>query len=429
MARKKKLTLLICLIAVLSLCLTAVLMYAFQAEIFDRSGWSTSENGLRYLDYYGRPQTGWLSVEGQKYYFEPAQGLMCTGWQALDGKRYYFDENGALHTGWLDDGDSRYYLAEDGTVCTGWLDADQERYYLSDDGVMRTGWLDTDQGRYYLGDDGAMHMGWLETAEGRFYLAEDGRMHTGWLDTDQGRYYLNETGNPHIGWLDAEDERYYMNETGVMYTGWLDWEEERYYLRDDGTMARGRVSIDGVNHYFSAAGKYVLVVNKWNPVPEDYEPELVKVGNWRVSAECAQALEEMMAACRKAGYSVQINSAYRSEDAQRKLWNKRYNGYISSGYSKDKATQLVQSSVADPGTSEHHLGLAVDLGSGSATYAWLEKHSWEYGFHLRYPEGKTEQTGIVYEPWHFRYLGKELAKELYDTGLTVEEYMDKLTKE
>ena len=78
-----------------------------------------------------------------------------------------------------------------------------------------------------------------------------------------------------------------------------------------------------------------------------------------------------------------------------------------------------------PGYSEHQLGLAVDIRYEHGLYEWLAKHSWEYGFILRFPEGKEEITGIDYEPWHFRYVGKEMAKAVFESGLCLEEYLEK----
>ena len=104
----------------------------------------------------------------------------------------------------------------------------------------------------------------------------------------------------------------------------------------------------------------------------------------------------------------------------------------------DEAEEMAATVVARPGTSEHQLGLAVDI-VDSRSYSltdyqatlpaqkWLMAHSWEYGFILRYPDDKTDVTGIIYEPWHYRYVGKELAKELYNAGLTLEEYLQNLT--
>lgn len=429
MATKTKRILQTCLIVALSLILIVCLLFAFEAKIFDRSGWLQSEDGLRYLDYYARPQTGWVTIQGERYYFGPDDGLMRTGWQELDGRRYHFAEDGVLHTDWLDLADDRYYLGEDGIMRTGWLDTQDGRYYLNEDGVMQTGWVDTSDGRFYLNETGRMQTGWLDTNDGRYYLNESGIMYIGWLDADGARYYLDENGILQTGWLDLADDRYYLGEDGAMRTGWLSLEDDYYYFREDGAMAKGVVNIDDVDRHFSSTGKYVVVVNKWNPVPADYEVSFASINGYQISENCLEALEALMAACREAGYSCKINSAYRSKGDQQAIWNNRYNNYISSGYSKEKAEQLTRESVADPGTSEHQLGLAVDLGSGSAGYEWLAEHSWEYGFHLRYPEGKTDITGIIYEPWHFRYLGKELAKELFEAQLTVEEYMELLTEE
>ena len=87
--------------------------------------------------------------------------------------------------------------------------------------------------------------------------------------------------------------------------------------------------------------------------------------------------------------------------------------------------------VAIPGTSEHELGLAVDINadkeqsSNEEVYNWLAENAWRYGFILRYPQGKEDITGIDYEPWHYRYVGKEVAKEIYEAGITLEEYVGK----
>jgi D-alanyl-D-alanine carboxypeptidase len=126
------------------------------------------------------------------------------------------------------------------------------------------------------------------------------------------------------------------------------------------------------------------------------------------------------------GY-YKVTNIYRSQEDQQAIWNRRVNSYLLAGYSKTAAEEEVGKSVCIPGTSEHQLGLAVDIDGVPAVHGWLAEHSWEYGFIVRYPEGKSDITGILYEPWHFRYVGVELAKELYDLGLCMEEYMDMLT--
>ena len=132
----------------------------------------------------------------------------------------------------------------------------------------------------------------------------------------------------------------------------------------------------------------------------------------------------MMKACRTAGYTCVLNSTYRNISTQQYLWNNRYNNYIRQGYSSEEAKRLTWQKVAYPGTSEHHTGLAVDITGTDGMYAWLQEHSWEYGFIMRYPDDKIESTGIIYEPWHFRYVGKETAKAIYSSGLTMEEFLE-----
>lgn len=470
MKRFAKITIILILsLAVLSGGTLAVLYWGFDIDPFDQSGWAVSDSGYtQYLDYHGDPLTDWQLIDGNWYYLDPAnEGSLVTGWLELNGSRYYLDAagirqggwltladgtyylsptsgiaatgwlreetgtyyldaSGRMVTGWADIAAERYYLAEDGTLFTGWLELDGGRYYLDDTtGVMYTGWLETLEGRQYLDETtGILVTGWLETEEGRLYLDENGYMATGWTETPEGIYCLGEDGYPLSGWLDWEDERYYLDESGRMYQGWLDWEGNRYYFLADGTMAIGKVLIDDTARYFSSTGAYVVLTNRWNPVPEEYTTDLVYFGEWRVDKSCYDALVKMLKDC---PYSYTITSAYRSEATQQYIWDKRMNNYQASGYSYSEALAMVEAYVAVPGTSEHHLGLAIDISGSDQVCAWLAEHCWEYGFVLRYPAGKEDITGIQYERWHFRYLGTELAEELQELGLTLEEYMDMLT--
>ena len=110
---------------------------------------------------------------------------------------------------------------------------------------------------------------------------------------------------------------------------------------------------------------------------------------------------------------------------------------MNKGYSREEAEKIAATISAIPGTSEHQLGLAVDIidtqiwdlveaQENLPGQKWLMEHCWEYGFVLRYPKDGRESTGIIYEPWHYRYVGKELAAELHELGLTVEQYLDSL---
>lgn len=471
----KKITkVLICLILALVLLAggtVGVLRFAFDIDIFDRSGWSVSGSGVtQYLDYYGKPMLGWQLVDGQWYYFDPdMDGSMRTGWVELDGARYYMDASGIRASGWRMIGDSRYYLSPSGgAAVTGWLTLGEERYYFGADGEMVTGWCDVDSARYhfsesgtldtgvlaldgvryYFTSDGKMYTGWLEDESGkryydestgamargwqevegyRRYFDEDGILCNGWTDTPDGTFYLNDLGCPATGWMETDEGIYYFDEdTAEMTTGWAEYDNTRYYFREDGTMAIGKVIIDGTASYFASDGAYVVMVNSWNAVPDDYEVELKSYGQWRVDASCYEELKQMLSDC---PYSYEITSAYRSEATQQQLWNTRVQRYKNQGYSAEEAQALVAQSVAVPGTSEHHLGLAIDISAGTDGHTWLAEHGWEYGFILRYPDGYTDITGIIYEPWHFRYLGKELAKEVYDSGLCLEQYFDMLTEQ
>lgn len=449
----------------------SVLYFGFDIDLFDRSGWSSDSSGqTRYLDYYGHPLVDWQYIDGNWYYFDPqAEGVMATGWLTLDSGRYYLDETGARGTGWLTltdgiyyaspsngtiatgwmDGDSgRYYLKEDtGRAATGWLDLGENRYYFDENGTMHMGWLDAAEGRYFLDGNGCMYTGWLDTSDGtcyldettgraatgwieldsgRHYLDENGYLQTGWTDTEEGRYYLNDQGSPATGWLDTEEGRYYFGDDGVMCVGWLEYEGNRYYFRENGIMVVGQLTLEDVNYFFTSTGAQVILVNKWNPVPEDYTVDLVSYGKWKVDRACYESLSKMLKALDSVGY-YSITSAYRSEATQQYIWDTRYQRYRNSGYSDKGALEKVQLEVAVPGTSEHHLGLAVDISAGDVVDAWLAENSWRYGFILRYPEGTTELTGIIYEPWHFRYVGVELAQELYELDICLEEYMNRLT--
>ena len=308
------------------------------------------------------------------------------------------------------------------------------------------GWLVDQDNTYYVREDGTYHTGWLELPEGRFYLDDQGRLCTGWTEIDGVTVYLNAVGAPQSGWLETADGRYYLSASGTPCTGWTEVDGTLYYFRADGTMAQGQVEIDGVNHFFTADGASIVVVNPWNAVPEDYTPDLVEVHYYYATADCYvdsscyDALIAMLSDCNElSGARVCVVSGYRSYQEQTWNFNRKVNSYLSQGYSQEEAEAKAATAVAVPGTSEHHLGLAVDiidtrlweLTYGQADLSgqqWLMEHCWEYGFILRYPQDKTDVTGIIYEPWHYRYVGTELSAQLHESGLTLEEYIASLTK-
>ncbi len=268
----------------------------------------------------------------------------------------------------------------------------------------------------------------------------------GWQESDAGRYYQQPDGTRATGWLDDGSDRYYLDANGYAHTGWLDDGPYRYYFLPDGTMAKGKVVIDGTARYFTSQGREVILVNRWNPVPEDYIPTLVdlstsiSVEGSRVDQSCYEALLAMIADCNKECPKVCVVSSYRTNDHQTSSYKRKVNYYKGLGYSEEDAKEEAGTIIARPGTSEHQLGLAVDIidtrlwdlteaQADLPAQKWLMENSWRYGFILRYPKGKIDSTGIIYEPWHYRYVGEDLAKELYDLGMTMEEYMESLTKE
>lgn len=156
----------------------------------------------------------------------------------------------------------------------------------------------------------------------------------------------------------------------------------------------------------------VLVANKSYPLPADYAP-----GGLLDAAEIA--FMEMKNAAARDGITLTIVSGYRSYARQERL----YNNYVAKD-GKDEADRY----SARPGHSEHQSGLAMDLNSVEDSFAntkeakWIAENCAKYGFIIRYPKGKEEQTGYIYEPWHVRYLGVDLAEEITASGLCFEEY-------
>ena len=216
-------------------------------------------------------------------------------------------------------------------------------------------------------------------------------------------------------------------ETIPFRTGWQVVNGKRRFFLPDGTMAVGTMEIEGKTYHFTASGQSFLLVNLQNPLPEDYVPNLVELEGFYVSEDCVDALRAMMADCRAAGHTCVINTAYRDIEYQQMLWDNRYDNYIAQGYSHQEAYTMSARYVMPPGHSEHHTGLAVDITGTEEMYAWLAQHAPEYGFILRYPKDKTQWTDVSYEPWHFRYVGRELALELQSLGYTPEEYLYYLT--
>ena len=171
--------------------------------------------------------------------------------------------------------------------------------------------------------------------------------------------------------------------------------------------------------------------------PVNWVCDLVTLSDGRrVDSRCYEAFEEMMAACRDAGYAPFLCSAYRTQETQQSLYDNKVQRLMNSGMGEEEAKVEAAKAVAIPGTSEHQLGLAVDIvdanmqdltdeQENTETQKWLMANSWRYGFIHRYPNDKTDITGIIYEPWHYRYVGKAAAQDIFNRDITLEEYVGK----
>ncbi|MCI6377165.1 MAG: M15 family metallopeptidase [Clostridiales bacterium] len=173
----------------------------------------------------------------------------------------------------------------------------------------------------------------------------------------------------------------------------------------------------------------VYLVNRQHAVSKYFVPEVRKVDAYGMSqqmrGDAAAALEEMFAAAKEEGIGLSTVSGYRSYSKQ------------SSIYSRKKATQGQEAAdrvSARPGTSEHQLGLAMDIAKKGSSQLntgfgktkegqWVNENAHRFGFIVRYMEGYEEITGYMYEPWHVRYVGKEQAKAIYESGVPMETYM------
>ena len=181
----------------------------------------------------------------------------------------------------------------------------------------------------------------------------------------------------------------------------------------------------------SESSTLLSIVDSETAAPEDQKQTLSFIDDEHmIDARCAGELEGLLAACRGAGFEPVITAAYRSASEQRELFNTLADSYMEDGADAESARELAQKKIPLPGHSEHQLGLAVDLADArddaqaqSELREWLAEHAWEYGFILRYPEGKDRITGHGYEPEHFRYVGASAAKQIRELDLTLEEYV------
>lgn len=179
----------------------------------------------------------------------------------------------------------------------------------------------------------------------------------------------------------------------------------------------------------------LILVNASNPIPKDWKTDLVQLKDGQsIDRRAYGSLQKMLDDARAQGLDPLICSGYRTKELQTKLFNDQVNTYQNQGLSKEDAKKKAAVWIAVPGTSEHQTGLAVDIYSvgnqrldrsqeKTAVQKWLIKNCWKYGYILRYPSDKRKITGIGYEPWHYRYVGKRAAKAIYKQHVCLEEYL------
>jgi D-alanyl-D-alanine carboxypeptidase len=177
-----------------------------------------------------------------------------------------------------------------------------------------------------------------------------------------------------------------------------------------------------------------ILVSKLRPIPEDriFILEYVVPGK-RCDQRAVQPMKDMLEAAENEEIKLIISSAYRDNRRQEELFDQKIKKYMNYGYSYLEAYKKAANELSIPGTSEHEIGLGFDIMSEdhqkldeafgeTEAGIWLANNSYKYGFILRYPKGKEEITGIQYEPWHFRYVGVDVATSIYNQRSTLEEY-------
>ncbi len=183
------------------------------------------------------------------------------------------------------------------------------------------------------------------------------------------------------------------------------------------------------------SGDWKLVLaNPTHKLPDDFSIEEAAIQGYTMDARAVGPAKEMIAAAKADGIDLLVCSAYRPISSQQRLFNNKVQEYLNQGYGRAEAEEIAATIVAVPGTSEHQTGLALDIVTPSyqnlddgyadtAAAKWLKANAADYGFILRFPKDKEDITKIIFEPWHYRYVGVDAAKEIMSRGITLEEYL------
>ena len=194
---------------------------------------------------------------------------------------------------------------------------------------------------------------------------------------------------------------------------------------------------DGTAYTFNPADERLVLVNANLPYPEEPSPELELAddnSSIRLETEAAQAYRSMAAAAQADGVQLVLNAGYLDADARNAVYETRKQVYLEKGKAEETAASLASAIQPGAGSNEHGTGYAADILSGDYTtldtgfagtraYEWLSAYAAEYGFILRYPKDRQAATGVVFEPWHWRYVGTENALAIRASGLSLEEFL------
>ena len=218
----------------------------------------------------------------------------------------------------------------------------------------------------------------------------------------------------------ASDEPY------IDATGLLQYSTKGHYVQMDSYQGGGQPDWQ------------LLLVNDWNPLPSGYDSDVsftTVTGGKQMDSRITDIVEQMLRDA--SAYDLAVVSAYRPKEEQNTLYWRKVKQYTDKGYSDLEAQKVGGTIVKRPGFSEHNCGLAMDVGgsgdytleqtfANTAAYTWLMEHCADYGFILRFPEGKEDITGVIYEPWHYRYVGVPHATYMMENNLCLEEYLELL---
>jgi D-alanyl-D-alanine carboxypeptidase len=176
------------------------------------------------------------------------------------------------------------------------------------------------------------------------------------------------------------------------------------------------------------------LVNARNPLPADFDPDLTHIGDFDgnrryLDSRAAPYALDMIAAAREDGITLTLVSSYRSIERQAINFEVYFNNTVAGGRSRAEAFDYTASKIAVPGTSEHNAAIAIDFNlieerfDRTEAFRWLSENAHKFGFILRYPKDSTDITGVIYEPWHWRFAGLYHAEQIRESGLTLEEYI------